>query len=218
MGLKGRSYIWITARLTHCSLILHLRGFKLSQNIRAEGHENRWYAVWTRSRQEKAAAGILSSLGVQHYLPLKSEVRQWSDRRQTVKVPLFEGYLFVCMNPLKESRLSVLKVPGIVGFVGNQNGPLPIPDKEIDDIQTVLAAQPKWCVLPTLEAGDRVRVIRGALTGVEGKLVRVSSESRLLISIEMIRQSLAVQVNRGDVELLSAGFELPLGFSRSSAA
>jgi transcriptional antiterminator NusG len=122
------------------------------------------------------------------------------------------------MNPLKESRMSVLKVQGIVGFVGNQNGPLPIPNQEIDDIQTVLAAQPKWCVLPALEAGDRVRVIRGALTGVEGKLVRAGSESRLIISIEMIRQSLAVQVNRADVELLSAGVEFSSGVCRSSAA
>src|ERR1700733_6900226 len=98
--------------------------------------DHRWYAVWTRSRQEKIAAGTLGMLGIQHYLPLKSEIRQWSDRRQAVEVPLFSGYLFVRINLLKESKLRVLKVPGVVAFVGNQSGPLPIPSKQIEDVRS----------------------------------------------------------------------------------
>jgi transcription antitermination factor NusG len=66
--------------------------------------DSRWYAVWTRSRQEKVVAAMLSALGVQHYLPLKSELRQWSDRKQMVEAPLFSGYLFVCINSLKDRK------------------------------------------------------------------------------------------------------------------
>jgi len=190
----------------------------LSYNVETHSPDFSWYAVWTRSRQEKTAAGMLSRLGVRHYLPLKSELRQWSDRKQQIEVPLFDGYLFVYMNPLKGSMLNVLKVPGIVAFVGNQTGPLPIPDKEIEDIRTVLAAGANCSVLPSLREGDRVRVIRGALSGVEGTLVRASSESRLLISIEMIRQSLAVSVSPEDVECVGINPISAMPSRQSSAA
>jgi transcription antitermination factor NusG len=163
-----------------------------------------WFAVWTRSRQEKVAASMLETLGVPHFLPLKSEIRQWSDRKQTVHVPLFSGYLFVRMNPSKDSRIHVLKAPGIAGFVGNSAGPLPIPDQQIEDIRTVLTRRVEYSVLPLFTEGDRVRVIRGPLEGIEGRLLRSNSKSRLLISIEMIHKSLAVTVSRLDVELIEA--------------
>jgi len=166
--------------------------------------DSRWFAVWTRSRQEKVAAAMLESLAVQHFLPLKSEIRRWSDRHQRVTIPLFSGYLFVRVDPTRDSRLQVLKAPGIAGFVGNSTGPLAIPDKQIEDIRTVLTNRLECTVLPLLEEGDRVRVVRGALAGVEGKLVRNYSTSRLLISIEMIHKTLAVSVSREDVELLNA--------------
>jgi transcription elongation factor/antiterminator RfaH len=162
-----------------------------------------WFAVWTKSRQEKAAASILETLGVQHFLPLKSEFRQWSDRKQAVSVPLFSGYLFVRMNPSKDSRLQVLKTPGVAGFVGNSTGPLPIPDQQIESIRTVLSNRIEFATLPLIEEGDPVRVVRGVLAGVEGTYVRANSASRLIISIQMIHQSLAVSVSRHDVEPIS---------------
>jgi transcription elongation factor/antiterminator RfaH len=164
--------------------------------------DSRWFAVWTRSRQEKVAASMLETLGVPYFLPLKSELRQWSDRKQPVKVPLFSGYLFVRMNPTKDSRLQVLKTPGIAGFVGNQTGPLPIPDQQIYDIHTVLTQRVECTVIPLLQEGDRVRVVRGALAGVEGILVRSNSTSRLVISIAMIHRSLSVSVSPQEVELI----------------
>ena len=162
-----------------------------------------WYAVWTRSRQEKEAAATLSALGIRNYLPLTSELRQWSDRKQMVEVPLFSGYLFVCISMLS-SKLPVLKVPGIVAFVGNLSGPCPIPHEQIEDIRTVLTSRIEYSVHHFLHKGDRVRVVRGALAGVEGTLERAGSGSRLLISIAMIRQSISVNVLREDVELVRA--------------
>jgi len=141
-------------------------------------------------------------LEVHHFLPLKNEVRQWSDRKQAVSVPLFSGYLFVRMNLSKESRLRVLNAAGIVGFVGNQTGPSPIPDQQIQNIQTVVEARTECQVVPLLNEGDRVRILRGPLTGIEGTLVRSNSTIRVSISIEMIHKSLMVSVSRGDVELL----------------
>jgi transcription antitermination factor NusG len=164
--------------------------------------DSRWFAVWTRSRQEKSSAAMLEAIGIPHFLPLKSVVRLWSDRRQTVTVPLFSGYLFVRINLARDSRLEVLKAPGIAGFVGNQTGPLPVPDQQIDDIRTVLETRVECIVLPLFNEGDRVRVVRGPLAGVEGRLVRNNSSTRLSISIEIIHKSLLVSVSRHDVELL----------------
>jgi transcription antitermination factor NusG len=162
-----------------------------------------WFSVWTRSRQEKMAAAMLETLGVPHFLPLKTAIRQWSDRKQTVLIPLFSGYLFVRINPTKDSRLQVLKAPGVIGLIGNHTGPLPVPDQQIEAIRTVLVQQVECTVLPLLNDGDRVRVVRGPLVGLEGRLVRSNSKSRLLISIEMIHQSLAVNISRQDVEVVN---------------
>jgi transcription antitermination factor NusG len=163
---------------------------------------SQWFAVWTRSRQEKSAATMLAALDVPHFLPLKSEVHQWSDRKQTVTVPLFTGYLFVCTDLSKDSRLRVLNTSGVAGFVGNQSGPLPIPDHQIESIRTVLEARVECTVTALLNEGDHVRVLRGPLAGVEGELVRSNSSSRLSISIETIHKSLLINVCRNDVELL----------------
>jgi transcription antitermination factor NusG len=115
----------------------------------------------------------------------------------------------VCINPFKKAWLQVLKVPGIVGFISNQSGPLPIPDRQIEDIRTVLKAKARYWLQPLLQVGGRVRVVRGSLSGVQGTLVRNNLESRLLISIETVSQTLAVNVSVGDVEPLSAEFSLP---------
>jgi transcription antitermination factor NusG len=164
--------------------------------------DSQWFAVSTRSRQEKVAAAMLDAFHVEHFLPLRLEQRQWSDRPKAVTVPLFRGYLFVRMDLRKESRLQVLKVPGIVGFVGNSSGPSPIPDPQIAAIRTVLASRSECEVQPSFGEGDRVRVVQGLLAGVEGLLLRSTSKLRLLISIDLINQTLAVNVLRQDVELI----------------
>jgi transcription antitermination factor NusG len=180
--------------------------------------DSSWYAVWTRSKQEKVVAAILSSRGIRNYLPLKSELRQWSDRKQLVEAPLFSGYLFVHITLFNNLKLQVLRVPGVVSLVGNQSGPAPIPGHQIEDIRTVLTAGAQCSVHPVLQEGDRVRVIKGALAGVEGTLLHTNSTSRLLLSIEMIRQSISVSVSREDIELVSANTVLTMYFGQSAAS
>ncbi len=161
--------------------------------------DSTWFAVRTRSRQEKVAASMLEALGVQNYLPLRTEVHRWSDRNQAVATPLFKGYLFVRLNPCRDSRLQVLKTPGVSGLVGNQSGPLPIPDCEIESIRLVLGQQMECSAYPFFAIGERVRVMRGPLAGVEGTLVRTQADSKLVISVEMIQQSIAINVHASDV-------------------
>ena len=159
-----------------------------------------WFAIWTRSRQEKFVASMLESLGIAHFLPLKTEIHRWSDRNQSVTVPLFKGYLFARLDPTKESRLRVLNTPGVAGLVGNQAGPLPVPDYEIESVRAVITQKMQYAAYPSIPIGTRVRVVRGALTGIEGTLLRTSGESKLVLSVEMIHQSVAVNIKSSDVE------------------
>lgn len=164
------------------------------------GSGYQWYAVWTRSRQEKTAAAMLDAFGIEQYLPMNIELRRWSDRKQMVEVPIFSGYLFVYMDLLRQSKLRVLNVPGIVDFVHNHMGPLPIPDREIEDIRTMLRAGVQCSSHSFIGEGERVRVVRGVLAGLEGQLVRNASRDRLIIAVETIQRSLAVDISRQDVE------------------
>ena len=94
----------------------------MNHPVETDTTDARWFAVWTRSCQKNVPAAMLHTFGLDHLLALKSEFLQWSDRKQTVSVPLFCGYLFVSMKPTKNSRLEVLKAPAIVGTVGDSAG------------------------------------------------------------------------------------------------
>jgi transcription antitermination factor NusG len=169
-----------------------------------------WYALSTRSRQEKAAASTLNRLGIPHFLPLVSEVRQWTDRKQIVDFPLFPGYLFVKVPENPDAQLAVLKVPGVVRYVGNRFGPQAIPEEEIRAVRTVLAHRTPCTQYPFPKVGERVIVVRGPLTGIEGTLVRHGSEAKLLISVGIVQQSIAVVVSCSDVEPISHVAQFPL--------
>lgn len=158
-----------------------------------------WYAVSTRSRHEKVAASLLESRGISHFLPLTRESRSWSDRKQTVEIPLFPGYLFVHIPRNRSSHTCVLSVPGVVRIIGNQAGPQPIPDDQIEGIHLVLSHGVPCVPHRFFNVGDRVRVITGVLAGLEGTLCRVGSDSKLVLSIAMIQQSVAITIQRKDV-------------------
>jgi transcription antitermination factor NusG len=168
--------------------------------MRTLQHEASWYAVLTRSRQEKTAASMLQSQSIDIFLPLYQDERRWSDRKKRISVPLFPGYLFVQIVASSTARFRVLKVPGIVEFVGNREGPLPIPQTDIEAVRAVISRGVECALHPFLKAGDRVRVVRGALAGVEGNLSRRGVQSRLVVSVEMLQRSVSVIVDEADVE------------------
>jgi transcription antitermination factor NusG len=131
-----------------------------------------WFAVFSRSRHERTVATALTYTGVTTFLPLVSEMHFWSDRRKLVDVPLFPGYVFVQIPNSPEARLHVLKTSGVVRFVGNRYGAVPIPDKEISDVRTVLDHKLGCSPHPFLQLGQHVRIRGGSLDGVEGILAQ----------------------------------------------
>lgn len=165
--------------------------------------EEHWYAIYTRARHEKVVDASLRQKGITTFLPLVSRVHRWSDRRRTVQVSLFPGYTFVRVNAAPESCVRILQTPGVVCFVGTGRRGIPIPDKQIEDIQTVLAQNMQCAIFPFLRVGQRIRIRGGCLDGIEGRLVTLKGDRSLVISVEPIFRSLAIRLDAFDVEILS---------------
>jgi len=156
-----------------------------------------WYAAYTRSHHEKCVAEQLQTRTVEHFLPLYETVRQWKDRHKRMELPLFPGYIFVRI-PLQE-RLRVLVVPGVVRLVGFDNRPAALPDVEIEALRSVLGRGLRSEPHRYLTVGRRVRIARGALAGMEGVLIRKKGRVRLVLSIDLIRQSAMIEVDSAEV-------------------
>jgi transcription antitermination factor NusG len=132
------------------------------------------------------------------FLPLVSEVHRWSDRRKTVEMPLFPGYVFVRLMPTPENKVSVLKVGGVLHFVGCAGHGAPISDAEIDSIRAILGSKTAVHQTSFLRIGQRVRVRGGALDGVEGILAECGR--RLVVSVNAIQRSVSVTLEGIAVE------------------
>jgi transcription antitermination factor NusG len=159
-----------------------------------------WYAVHTRARHERTVAHRLRDQGVNTFLPLVTEVHRWSDRRKSVEVPLFGCYVFVKLLPTGEDRLRVLRIDGVLKFVGTRGVGTPIAETQIDAVRTLVGQQVPWSSHPFLQIGQRVRVRGGALDGVEGILLSRNDDNTLVVSIDAIQRSLAVRIQGYDLE------------------
>lgn len=157
----------------------------------------RWYAIRTRSRYEKKVAAQLAGRGIEPFLPLAKRWSRWKDRRKWVEFPLFPGYCFGRF-PLM-ARLRVLRAVGVVGLVGRNGVPEPVPDEEIEAVRQVVTGPIPYDPCPELVPGRPVEVIRGPLMGVRGILVRKSTKARLLIVVNAIRQGAALEIDATDV-------------------
>jgi transcription antitermination factor NusG len=159
-----------------------------------------WFGVHTRSNHEKVTATVLSHKGYDHYLPSFKSRRRWSDRIVETDRPLFPGYVFCRFDP--KVRLPILTTPGVVSVVGFGNEPAPIDDSEIEAIQAVLGSGLHTEPCPFLREGQRIRVKRGSLDGLEGLLVRKKSEWRMVVSVTMLQRSIAVEIDRDWIEAI----------------
>lgn len=164
--------------------------------------EPRWYAIHTVARHEKRVAQQLEENKVFTFLPLIRQRRQWSDRRATVHVPLFSCYAFVRMIQTVEERLKVLRIPGVLGFVGSGRVGTPIPNAEIENLQTAIRENVPFALHPFITVGKRVRIRGGSLDGIEGLLVSRLGDDSLILSVELLQRSICIRVEGYDVELV----------------
>ena len=157
-----------------------------------------WYALYTRSRHEKYVDQELNKKGIETFLPLRRVMHHWSDRRQIIEEPLFKGYLFVRI-PLS-NRFNVLNTVGAVNFVGISAGPLEVPERELMTVRQFIEQEIQIDPFPYLKEGDRVYVRSGPFKGVEGFIVRKDKHCRLVISLDLLMQSISIEIDQASVE------------------
>jgi transcription antitermination factor NusG len=160
----------------------------------------RWYAAHTCANHEKCVAGQLAARSVEHFLPLYESVRRWKDRRVTLQMPLFPGYVFVRLD--LRDRLRVLQIPSVARLVSFNGAPAALPDEEIETLRAGLQGGVQALPHPYLKIGKRVRITAGPLEGLEGILIRKKNAMRFVISLDLIQRSVVVDVDAGAVEPL----------------
>lgn len=162
----------------------------------------RWYALSVRHQHERQTERALRGQGWDTLVPTYRSQRQWSDRVKEIESPLFAGYVF-CRFSLQD-RARVEDTPGVAQIVKFNGQAAALEDREIEEIQTMIASGSRLSPWPYLRAGDRVQVVRGPLRGLEGTLLRDGGEARLVVSVEMLQRSIAAEVDPAMVVPLRA--------------
>jgi transcriptional antiterminator NusG len=165
--------------------------------------DRRWYAVQTRSHFEHRVAAALQARLMTTYLPVLSEIHQWSDRERRIEVPVFPCYLFVQLSNVAAARLPILETSGTVRIVGSRREPEPVADREINALRRVLSSGRSCLSVPYIEQGATVRIVRGPLKNLDGVFVRDKGKGRFLISVELLGQSVATEVSADEVQVIS---------------
>jgi len=168
-----------------------------------ENNGHRWFALRVKCRYEKLVSTLLRDKGYDEFLPLYWSRRRWSDRFQSVELPLFPGYVFCRLEP-QQSRLPLLVTPGAMHFVGVGRSPEPIDDGEIGAIQAALRSGLRAEPWPFLKVGHRVRLEEGPLNGLEGILIEVRKQHRIVVSVSLLQRSMAVEIDREWIRPLDA--------------
>jgi len=163
--------------------------------------EKHWYAIYTKSRNEKRVAELLEQQKIENYLPLMKKVRIWSDRKKTVEMPLFTSYILVNID--EKEYYECLKTPGVVKFITFERKRVMIPPYQIEAIRKYVETGEEF--IPNEEdftIGKRVKVIRGGMKGLEGRLTEVLGKQRVKVEIESIQQRLFLQIPLGSLEII----------------
>jgi transcription antitermination factor NusG len=165
--------------------------------MNTEPNVDRWYALQLRSRWENSTATLLSGKGYQTFLPMYKIAKRVTGRSKEAQAPLFPGYLFCRFNVC--DRLPVLITPGVISVVGTGRIPIPVEESEIEAIHKMVSIGMRVEPCPYLEVGQRVRIEDGALSGVEGVLTSFRGTRRIVVSISLLRRSVALEIDRSAV-------------------
>ena len=183
MWVKGRSYVHLAENM---------------KDIQSATGAASWYAIFTRHQHEKPAALALSNKNLEVYLPLYRSTRQWQDRSKLLWLPLFPGYVF--LHGGLERQLQILATPGVIDIVRFGGHAAIVPQAQLDAVRKLLESRLAVETHGHLACGDRVRVMSGPLAGLEGLLDRKKGLVRLVIFMEMLGQSAAVEIDVSKVE------------------
>ncbi len=164
-----------------------------------ENTTNTWYALYTKSRAEKKVAEELNKLGITNYLPIKRELRQWSDRKKWVETPAISSYIFINI-PLDRYR-DVFQVNGIVAYVSYKGKAVTIPDHEIEAMKRTIENKIAFDVEATnIRKGEEITVTSGPLKGIKGVVETIQGTKKLYLNISNIGYTLVVNLDEATIQ------------------
>lgn len=162
----------------------------------------KWYVVYTKPKTERKVATSIHDMGIESYLPMHKIIRQWSDRKKKLEVPLFPNYVFVKTNELMRECLFSIKE--LVRFVSIERKPVVIRDNEIVTIKRILNEDLEVVPEEYLQEGLKVRIAHGQFAGLEGVIAKKFSKTRLIIRIEVLMKAFSVNLPASYAEMIDA--------------
>ena len=171
-------------------------------DVQSHSAEQRWFALYTRSRHEARVEWQLKDKGIESYLPRRRVLRSWSDRKKWVEEPLFRCYVFIHADG--RERYRALQTYGSVRIVGFNGAPAVVQDAEIENIRRILSEVPAADAGPQVEIGEIVEIVRGPLTGLRGRVEEVKGVRRLMVAIPSIYQSLRFDIAKTDIRVVES--------------
>lgn len=158
-----------------------------------------WYVVHTTPKREKKVANQISNLGMEFFLPTYKTVKQWSDRKKKVEVPLFPNYVFV--HTSERERHLLFSISNLVRFVSFESKPVKVREEEIQTVRRILEVDDMEIGEANyFETGSKVRISRGQLAGLEGRVLKNNGRSRLLIRIDELQKAFSINVSTSMLE------------------
>lgn len=160
-----------------------------------------WYAVYVKSRAEKKAAAEFQQIGIDYFLPLIKELRQWSDRKKWVEAPLFRSYIFVHIE--QKDYYKVLQVNSVSRYITFEGKAVPIPVQQIEAIKYFLNEKdPETSKNLSWEKGIKVEVVSGSLTGLTGELVKIKGKNKICVEIKAVGKTILIETKKSKLRVL----------------
>ena len=160
-----------------------------------------WFAVYVKSRAEKKVAAEFQKFGIDYFLPLIKELRQWSDRKKWVEVPLFRSYIFVYIEP--KDYFNVLQISGAVRYITFEGKAVAIPNQQIEAVRYFLNGKKHDLFDETSwKKGRKVEIISGSLTGLSGELVEVKGRHKVKVEIEAVGSAILIEIKKNKLMIL----------------
>ena len=157
---------------------------------------SKWFAVYTHYKREKLVKKMLDQKGIECYLPIRKEVRNWSKKRRTMELPLISCYIFVKIT--KAEYVPVLETEYVLNFVKFAKDLIAIPENEIQLVRSILQDQADFEIVPTdkFEKGDKIVIVGGSLAGTKGQLIDFDGKKRVLVTLDYIQHTFRLSVEK----------------------
>ncbi len=168
----------------------------MNQNVK----ELKWHVAYTRPKSERKVASSISNLGIESYLPMHKVIRQWSDRKKKLELPLFPCYIFVKVDDVMRNNLFSIKE--LVKFVSIERRPVILREKEILTIKRVLGEEADVSNEEYFQQGMKVRIKHGQFAGLEGVVIKKRGSERLLIKIDSLMKAYSFNVATHHIEAM----------------